>query len=117
MFISLSRTCIQNFSNWHALFLSHFAAVEAWCGTQRVDPQMIHFQLFVSPDAQEPVQAPNNICLVYAAEKKNILGIDPKKIIIPALFHSKAFVLLYKFETSLALLGRLSRFFCYLRGL
>ena len=48
MFISLPSTCIQNFSNWHALFdfLSHSAAVAAWSGIQRVDPQMIHFELF-----------------------------------------------------------------------
>ena len=34
-------------------------------------------------------------------------------IIIPAPFHSKAFVLLYKFETSWELLGRLSIFFFF----
>ena len=27
-------------------FLPHSAAVAAWCGTQLVDPQMMHFQLF-----------------------------------------------------------------------
>ena len=32
--------------------------------------------------------------------KKIILGIHPKTIIIPAPFHSKAFVILYKFEMS-----------------
>ena len=32
-------------------------------------------------------------------------------------FHSKAFVLLYKFETSWALLGRLSRFFLGVGGI
>ena len=48
MFISLSSTFIQNFSNWHALFvfLSHPVAVAAWSGILRVDPQMIHFELF-----------------------------------------------------------------------
>ena len=48
MFISLSSTFIQNFSNWHALFvfLSHSVAVAAWNGIQRVDPQMIHFELY-----------------------------------------------------------------------
>ena len=48
MFISLSSTCIENFSNWHALFvfLSHSVAVVARTGIQRVDPQMIHFELF-----------------------------------------------------------------------
>ena len=39
-----------------------------------------------------------------------------KKIIIQAPFHSKAFVLLYKFETSWALLGRLSRGFFSISG-
>ena len=49
MFISLSSTFIPNFSKCHALFvffLSHSASVAAWCGIQRVDPQMILFQLF-----------------------------------------------------------------------
>ena len=27
-------------------FFSHSVAVAAWCGTRRVDPQMIHFELF-----------------------------------------------------------------------
>ena len=27
-------------------FLSHSVAVAAWYGTRRVDPQMIHFELF-----------------------------------------------------------------------
>ena len=73
MFISVSSTCILNFSNWHALFvlfvcllffLSHSAAVAAWSGIQLVDPQMIHLELFLSTGAQEPVQLPNNIRLV-----------------------------------------------------
>ena len=48
MLISLLSTCIQNFSNWHALFdfLSHSLAVAARSGIQRVDPQMSHFELF-----------------------------------------------------------------------
>ena len=70
------------------------------------------FWTFLSPGAREPVH-PQTI-FVYFRQLKNILyvlGIHPKKIIIPASFHSKAFVLLYKFETSWALLGRLSRGF------
>ena len=59
----------------------------------------------LSPGAQEPVQPPNNICLLQAAEKN--IGHSFKKDNHP--FHSKAFVLLYKIETSWALLGRLSR--------
>ena len=102
MFISLSSTCIQNFSNWHALFvclfcffLSHSVAVAAWSRIQGVDPQMIHFELF------------NH--LVRRSQ------FNPQTIFV---CHSKAFVLLYKFKKSWALLGRLSRgFFCHLRSL
>ena len=45
-----------------------------------------------------------------------ILSIHPKKKIFPASLHSKAFILLCKFETSWALLGRLSRGFCAISG-
>ena len=38
--------------------LSHSVAVAAWSGIQRVDPQMIYFELFLSSGAQEPVQPP-----------------------------------------------------------
>ena len=113
--ISPSTTCIHNFSNCHALFvffLPHSVAVAAWSGIQRLDPTMIHFEFFfyqLVRSSQKPVQTPNNICLVYAAEKNIFLGIHPEKIIIPAPFHSKAFVTLYKSEMSWALLGRLSR--------
>ena len=82
MFITLSGKCIQNLSKWHALFvfvfvclfvlflfvcfvfLSNSVAVAAWSGIQRVDQQMIYFEPFLSSGAQEPVQPPNNICLV-----------------------------------------------------
>ena len=119
MFISLSSTCIQNFSNGHTLFifLSHSVAVVAWSGIQRVDSQMIHFELFCHPVRRSQF-SPQTIFVQFRELKKYILGIHPKKIFIPAPFHSKAFVLLYKLETSWALLGRLSRgFFCHLRGL
>ena len=91
-------------------FLLHTVAVAAWSGIA-CRPTDDPFWAFLSPAAQKPVQPPKNICLVQAAEKKYILGIHPKKIINPAPFHSKAFVLLYKFETSWALLSRLSRVF------
>ena len=29
-------------------FLSHSVAVVAWCEIQRVDPRMIHFELFIT---------------------------------------------------------------------
>ena len=117
MFISLSSTCMQNFSNGHALFiffLSHSVAVVAWSGIQRVNPQMIHFELFCHPVRRSQFN-PQTIFehVSFRQLKKYILGIDPEKIIIPAPFHSKAFVLLYKLETSGALLGRLRRGFFF----
>ena len=45
-----------------------------------------------------------------------ILGIHLKTIILPAPFHTKAFVLLYTFETSWSILGRLSRGFFAISG-
>ena len=110
MFISLPSTCIQNFRNWHARFdfLSHSVAVVAWSGIQCVDPQMIHFELFYHLVRRSQLN-PQTI-FVYFRQLENIyIGHSSKNIIIPASFHSKAFVLLYKFETSWALLGRLSR--------
>ena len=112
MFISLSITRIQNFSERHALFVVLFFFFITFCSRcgmgckiPRVDPQMALFQLFLSPGAQ------NNLVFVYFRQlkKNNILGIHPKKVIIPAPFHSKTFALLYKSETSWELLGRLSR--------
>ena len=58
MFISLSNTCIQNFSNWHALFFFFFFFNHCLSDVLNqktslsvlphdcVDPQMIHFELF-----------------------------------------------------------------------
>ena len=113
MFISLSSTCIPNFSKCHALFvfLSHSASVAALCGIQRVDPQMILFQLFYHLVRRSQFNTKTIFVQFRQLKKKNILGIHPKQIIIPAPFHSKAFAILYKSETSWELLGRLSRSF------
>ena len=117
MFISLPSTCIQNFSNWHVLF-DFFIRFCSHCGMKwdtACRPTDDPFWAFLSPSAQEPVQPPNNICLVLAAEKNIYIGHSSKKDNHP--FHSKAFVLLYKFETSWALLGRLSSgFFLAISG-
>ena len=66
---------------------------------------------------QKPLGLSNNI-IFYIRQLKKIFGaLIQEKIIIPALFQSKAFVLLYKFGTSWTLLGGLgSGFFCQLRG-
>ena len=86
MFISLSSTCIQNFSNGHTLFifLLHSVAFVAWSGIQRVDPQMIHFALFCHPVRGSQFNS-QTIFVQYRQLKKYILGIHPEKIIIPAL--------------------------------
>ena len=74
MFISLSRTYVHNFSNWHALFLfffSHSVAVAAWCGTRRVDPQMIHFELFYHLGHRSQLN-PKQYLFTFGSWKKNI---------------------------------------------
>ena len=74
---------------------------------------MIHFELFYHLGAST---TPKQYLFSLDSWKNNILGTHPKKIIIRAPFHNKAFVLLYKFETSCALLGRLSRGFFAISG-
>ena len=76
------------------------------------------FWAFLSPGAQGPVQPPNNICLVYRQLEKNIFWAFIQKRSSSRPLPQQDFVLLYKFETSWALRGRLSRgFFNQLRGL
>ena len=88
-------------------FLSHSVAVVAWCGTQRVDPQMVHFELFyhLVRRSQEPGASsqfnPQTIFVHFRQlEKIHILGVHLRTIIIPVPFHSKAFVLLQKIDMS-----------------
>ena len=76
------------------------------------------FWAFLSPGAQEPVH-PQTL-FVYFGQLKNIyIGHASKRHNDPGLLPQQGFwILLYKFETSWALLGRPSRgFFCHLRGL
>ena len=115
MFISLSRICIQNFSNQHTLvfFLSHSVAIAVWSGIQRLDPQMIPFELFYHL-VRTSQFSPQTIFVWFRQLKNIYIGHSSKKDNHP--FHSKAFVLLYKFETSWALLGRLSRGFFAISG-
>ena len=117
MNISLSSRCIQNFNNWYALFVFvlHSVAVAAWSGMQRADSQMIHFELFYHLCAGSS-SIPKQYLFSLGSWKKYILGIHPKKIIFASPIHSKAFVILYKFETSWALIGRLSRGFFAISG-
>ena len=112
MFISLSSTCIPNLSDWHALFvfLSHSVAVAAWSGIQRVDPQMIHFELF-NHLVRRSRSTPKTLFVYFRQLKKYILG-PSKKDNNPGLLPQQGFwILLYKFETSWALLSRVSRGF------
>ena len=119
MFISLSGTCIQNFSNLHALFvfvffILHSLAFAAWSGIQSVHPQMIHFELFITWCAAAS-STPKQYLFSFGSWRKNIFwAFIQKRWSSRPPFHSKASVLFYKFETSWALLGRLSRdFFCH----
>ena len=117
MFTSPSSTCIQDFSNWHALFvfLSHSVAVAVLIGIQGVDPQMIHFELFYLLVRRIQLN-PQTKFVEFRQLKKIYVGYSSKKDNHLAPFHSKAFVLLYKFETSWALMGRLSRGFFAISG-
>ena len=102
MFISLSSTCIQNFSNWHALFvffLSHCVAVVAWSGVQRVDPQMIPFEVFYQLVHRSQFN-PQTIFVLFRQQNKKYFRHSSKKDDHCGPFHSNAFVLLYKSETS-----------------
>ena len=110
MFISLSSTCIQNFSSWYALFI-FFITFCSRCGMERDtacrptdDPFWAFYHLVHRSQFN-----PQTIFFQFGQLKKYILDIHPEKIIMPAPFHRKAFVLLYKLETSWALLGRLSK--------
>ena len=106
MFISLLSTCIQNFSYWHALFvfLSHSVAVAAWSRIQLVDPQMIYFEFFYHLVRKGQFNPQTIFVYLFSlgSWKNIILGIHPKKIIIPTSFHSK---ILY-FSTNLRRAGR-----------
>ena len=119
MFISLSSTCIQNFSNWHALcvFLSHSVAVAAWIGIQRVDPQMIHFELFYHLVRRIQFNPPKK-CVYFRQLKKIYVGHASKKDNHPGPLPQQDFC------TSLQIWNELyvnwqtkQRFFCHLRGL
>ena len=115
VYFSIDTWCIQNFSNWHALFvfLSFSIAVAASSGIQCVDPQMIHwFWAFLSLGAQEPVEHPKNICLVLAAGKNIFRVFILKRYHHPGPLDSEAFACTsYKFEARWTLLDRLSRGF------
>ena len=99
----------SEFSNWHVLFdffitfCSHCAMKWDTACRPTDDP----FWAFLSPGAQESVH-PQTLCVYFRKLKKYILGllilgIHPKKIMIPASFHSKAFVY---FFTNLRPAGR-----------
>ena len=66
------------------------------------------FWAFLSPGAQGPVQPPK---FNLGSWKKIYFGHSSKKDNHPCLLPQQDFVLLYKFETSWALLGRISRGF------
>ena len=52
-------------------FFSHSVAVAAWCGTRRVDPQMIHFELFYHLGHRSQLN-PKQYLFTFGSWKKNI---------------------------------------------
>ena len=78
-------------------FLSHSVAVAALSEISHVACRALDdsFWAFLSSTMQEPLRPPNNIFWALIQEK----------MIILSPFHSKAIVLLYKFETSWTFLG------------
>ena len=66
------------------VFLPHSVPVAAWSGIARLDPQMIHFELFYHL-VRTSQFSPQTIFVWFRQLKKTyILGIHPKKIIIPS---------------------------------
>ena len=69
------------------------------------------FSAFLSPAAQEPVH-PQTLFVYFRHIKKIYIGHLSRKDNDPGLLPQQGFcILLYKFETNWALLGRLSRGF------
>ena len=101
MFISLFSTCIQNFSNWHALFFITFCSrcCMKWDTACRQTDYPFWAITWCSRASSTPKQY---LFSLGKNGKKYILGIHPKKLIIPASFHSKV---LY-FSTNLRWAGR-----------
>ena len=93
LFITFCSGCGMK---WDTAFGSILSFFITWCAGSSSTPKQILFSL--------------------GSWKIYILGIHPKKIIIPAPFHTKTFVLLYNFKTSWALIGRLRRGFFAISG-
>ena len=96
LFVFFFTFCRRCGMKWDTAFGSILSFFITWCAGSSSTPKQNLFGL--------------------GSWKKYILGIHPKKIIIPAPFHIKAFVLLYNFKTSWALIGRLSRGFFAISG-
>ena len=95
-FVFFITFCSRRDMKWDTAFGSISSFFITWCAGSSSTPKQNLFSL--------------------GNWKKYILGIHTKKIIIPVPFHSKAFVLLYNFQTSWALIGRLSRGFFAISG-
>ena len=111
MFISLFSTCTQNFSYWHAhffLFCFVFFITFWFCSRCCMNwdtacrPTDDPFWAFFISWCARASSTPKQCLFSLGSWKKYILGIHPKKIIIPASFHSK---ILY-FSTNLRRAGR-----------
>ena len=85
MFIALSSTYIQKFSNWHApfVFISqksfwNHCSME-WDTLYRVRDDSDHFELFYHLERRSLFKRKQYIFEIKQLEKKHILGIHPKK--------------------------------------
>lgn len=130
MLIALSSTCIQTFSIRLASHADHLRGssrapdepLRTWEASVRNAPALsaIRHVACKAPDdpfwagMQELLRLSNNITFWIRQLKKKLEHLS-KKVIIPAPFRSKAFVLLNKFAvTNWTLLDRLSRgLFCF----
>ena len=95
MFIFLLSTCIQNFSNWHALF-DFFITFCSRCGTKwdtACRPTYDPFWAFLSPGAQELVQPPDQYLFSLDSWKKIDFGHSSEKDNYPGFLSQQGFVL------------------------
>ena len=111
VYFSVESACIQNFSNWHALFVVVFLITFCsrccmkWDTACRPTDDLFWAITWCARASSTPKQ----YLFSLGSWKKIYFGHSSKKDHHPGLLPQQDFVLLYKFETSWALLGRLSR--------
>ena len=98
-------------------FSSHFVAVAAWSGIQRVDPQMIHLSFFITWCAGSS-STPKQYLFSLGSWKKNYFGHSSKKDNHPDPLPQQGFCIFLQIWNELGVNWQTKqRFFCHLRGL